>query len=125
MSDLIDRLRHYETPEGGAALHPICDEAADAIERLTAEHNAQKSVLVNEWFIAGQQFRRDIARLTAEVAALREDAGKASAIRHRISEIAGGVEMYGAAQDHELLAKRLHGLCYELDAIDAARKEQP
>jgi len=33
MTDIVERLRDYYTPEG-PALHSICDEAADEIERL-------------------------------------------------------------------------------------------
>lgn len=63
MSDLIDRLRHYETPEGGATIHPICDEAADTIERLS-----ETAVQANRYFLAEAE---KVERLTAYVVALK------------------------------------------------------
>jgi len=85
-------------------------ELAAKIERLIAEHNAQTSALVNEWFIAGQQFRKEIARLTAEVAALR------STLHQPVEWLRNNY------QDHANIAS----LCDAMQAtIDAARKEQP
>ena len=60
MTDIVERLRHLSQHYAGAGIFPLCNEAADEIERVNA--------LFDKWHTIAAEKQAEIERLMARTA---------------------------------------------------------